>query len=70
MIITSTGDALPPFAPAVADAEMLNELIPSTLPKNVGTVACCFTWMPFADGTPDFPDTHVTPVLVKHFNTG
>ncbi len=24
----------------------------------------------FADGTPDIPDTHVTPVLVKHFNTG
>ena len=64
MIMTSIGVALPPLAPAVAVAEMLRELMPIALPKNVGTVACCFTWMPLAAGTPDFPDTHVTPMLV------
>ncbi len=56
----------PPFAPAVAIAEMLSELTPIKLPKNVGTLACCFTWMAFAAGEP----VQVTPMLVKHFNTG
>src|SRR4029077_20515481 len=64
MIITSSNFDLPPFAPAVAVAEMFTVPIPSTEPTNVETVACCVTTMPLANGDPE----QVTPVLVKHLN--
>src|ERR1700693_3614543 len=46
MIIRSIDFELPPFVPAVAVVDRLTELIPNTLPKYVGTLACCLTTMP------------------------
>jgi hypothetical protein len=48
IVITLSGGAEPPFELAVAIADTVTVLMPSTLPKIVGTTAVCVTTMAFA----------------------
>ena len=65
-IITWAGNGLPPPIFAVDVAEIEAELIPTTFPNTVFTVADCFTWIAFGFVLV-LHHAGTLPFTVKHF---
>ena len=64
-IITCAGNGLPPPIFAVDVAEIPAELMPTTFPNTVFTVADCLTWTAF--GLLGVHHAGTLPLTVRHF---